>query len=262
MGAMDPVKLVHTETWYIEEIAAMMEAGTVKYAGAAKSPDYELISDSGAQLYLSTRGPSEDVVAKFAELGIPTMADQTSLENHPLGRVEWAKVFGVLFGAEEEAEKYFEEQKALVASVETEADLGKLVALGYVSGDKCYVRNAGDYFVQMIDMVGGTYVCADLEPEKSGNSNMTFEEFYAKFGEAEYFFYINWGEKFYSIEDMIAYNPLFADFKSVQNGNVWISSPDFAQAVSDMASIIADMHTILASEDPSQVTTDHLIKIS
>lgn len=261
MGVMDPIQLVQTETWHLKDVADRMEAGTVKYAGAAKAPDYELISSCGAQLYLSTISPSEEVVAKFAELGIPNLIEQTSLENHPLGRVEWAKVFGVLFGAEEEAETYFEGQKALMAQVETDKDLGKTVALGYVSGDKCYIRNGGDYFVQMIDMVGGTYVCADLEPEKSGNTNVTFEDFYAAFGEAEYLFYIQWGEKFYSIEEMIAYNPLFADFKAVQNGNVWISSPDFAQSVASIAEIASDMSAILASEDPSQVTTDHLIKM-
>lgn len=261
MGAMDPIQLVQTETWYLEDVAARMEAGTVKYAGAAKSPDYELISSCGAQLYLSSVSPSEEVVAKFAELGIPNLAEQTSLESHPLGRVEWAKVFGVLFGAEDKAETYFEEQKALMAQVGTDEDLGKTVALGYVSGDKCCIRNGKDYFVQMIDMVGGTYVCADVEPEKSGNTNVSFEEFYAKFGEAEYFFYIQWGEKFYSIEEMVAFNPLFADFKAVQNGNVWISSPDFAQSVASIAEIASDMSTILTSEDPSEVTTDHLIKL-
>lgn len=262
MGAMAPIKFVHTETWHIEDIAAMMEAGTVKYAGAAKAPDYEMISDGEVQLYLSTVSPSEEVVAKFAELGIPNLAEQTSLESHPLGRVEWAKVFGVLFGAEEEATTYFENQKALMDSVCVDTPLGKTVALGYVSGDKCYVRNGNDYFAQMVEMVGGTYVCADLEPEKSGNSSMTFEEWYAKFSEAEYLFYIQWGEKFYSIEEMVAFNPLFADFKAVQNGNVYISSPDLAQSVSSIAEIAADIGTILSSEDPTQVTTDHWIRIS
>lgn len=261
MGAMDAIKFVHTENWHIEEIAAMMEAGTVQYAGAAKAPDYELLSDGGVQLYMCSLAPNEDVGAKFAELGVPCMGETTSLESHPLGRVEWAKVFGVLFDAEDEADAYFESQKALMDSVLADEPLGKTVAIGYGYDGTFYARNGGDYFVKMIDMVGGTYVCADLEPEKSGNTKVSFEEWYAMVKEADYLFYLNWGDNFYSIDEMLAYNPLFGDFKAVQSGNVWISSPDFAQAVSDIASIAADMGTILAAEDPSTITTDHLIKL-
>ena len=61
---------------------------------------------------------------------------------------------------------------------------------------------------------------------------------------------------------MVEFTPLFADFKAVQNGNVWITSPDFTQSTAAIASIIVDMNTILSSDDPSEVTTDHLIKIS
>lgn len=113
----------------------------------------------------------------------------------------------------------------------------------------------------MIQMAGGDYICADMEPEKSGNTSMTFEEWYAKFQDADYLFYWNLGQKFYSIEEMTEYEPLFADFKAVKEGHVWITSPDFSQATSAIASIVADMNTILSSETPDEVTTDHLIKL-
>ena len=47
--------------------------------------------------------------------------------------------------------------------------LKKPVAMGYItSTGKCYARNGGDYMAQMIDMAGGQYILADMEPEKSG----------------------------------------------------------------------------------------------
>ena len=52
-----------------------------------------------------------------------------------------------------------------------------------------------------------------------------------------------------------------ADFKSVQNGSVWVTSKDFTQSTAAIASIVSDMSQILASED-GDVTTDHLIKLS
>ena len=268
IGALDHVKLVGTDVdgWYLDNVVAEMEAGNIKFSGKYSEPDFEIIASGDIQLHVDTTmiDSKPEILEKFEELGIPSLVEDSSKEGTPLGRVEWVKIFGVLFGMEEEAEQYFEEQKALVEGATAAESYGKTVAMGYVSssGDKCYARNGGDYYAQMIGMAGGDYILADMEPDSTGNSNMTFEEWYAKFKDADYLFYMNFAAKFYSIEEMVEFNPLFADFKAVQNGNVWITSPDFTQSTAAIASIIVDMNTILSSDDPSEVTTDHLIKIS
>lgn len=267
IGAMDHVALVGTDVsgWYLDNVIAAMENGSILFGGKYSEPDFELMTAHEIQLHVNTTmiDSKPEVLEKFEELGIPSLVEDSSKEGHPLARVEWVKLFGVLFDMEDEANAYFEEQKALVDGATVDA-LGKTVAMGYVSSDgtKCYARNGGDYYAQMIGLAGGTYVCADMEPEKGGNSNMTFEEWYAKFKDADYLFYMNFAAKFNSIEEMIAFNPLFADFKAVQNGNVWVTSPDFTQSTAAIASIVVDMNTILSSENPTEVTTDHLIKIS
>lgn len=267
IGAMDHVALVGTDIsgWYLDNVIAAMENGSILFGGKYSEPDFELMTAHEIQLHVNTTmiDSKPEVLEKFEELGIPSLVEDSSKEGHPLARVEWVKLFGVLFDMEDEANAYFEEQKALVDGATVDA-LGKTVAMGYVSSDgtKCYARNGGDYYAQMIGLAGGTYVCADMEPEKGGNSNMTFEEWYAKFKDADYLFYMNFAAKFNSIEEMIAFNPLFADFKAVQNGNVWVTSPDFTQSTAAIASIVVDMNTILSSENPTEVTTDHLIKIS
>lgn len=268
IGGLDHVKLVGTDVsgWYLDNVIKAMEDGSIKFSGKYSEPDFEIIAAGDIQLHVDTTmiDSKPEILEKFIELGIPSLVENSSKESTPLGRVEWVKIFGVLFGMEEEAEQYFEEQKALVEGATAPASYGKTVAMGYVSsaGDKCYARNGGDYYAQMIGLAGGDYILADMEPDKSGNSNMTFEEWYAKFKEADCLFYMNFAAKFNSIEEMIAFNPLFADFKAVQNGNVWVTSPDFTQSTAAIASIIVDMNTILSSENPGEVTTDHLIKIS
>jgi len=135
-------------------------------------------------------------------------------------------------------------------------------ALAYITTNgKCYARNGGDYIAQLAEMAGGDYICADMNPDKGGNTSMTFEEWYNLFVDADYLFYYNLGEKFYTVEDMIAYNPLFADFKAVQNGNVWITCEGFSQKSADIVGVITDMHTVLSSDD-NTVTTDYIVKIS
>ena len=100
-----------------------------------------------------------------------------------------------------------------------------------------------------------------LEPEETGNTSMTFEEWYDKFVNADYLFYYNLGQKFYSVQEMIDYNPLFADFKAVQNGNVWVTCDGFSQKSADIVGVITDMNTVLTSED-NTVSTDFIVKIS
>ncbi len=264
IGGLDAVKLVATDVdgWYLDNVISAMESGDIQYSGSYKEPDYELMVSSGITLHIDTTMVDgyPEVLEKFQELGIPSLVENSSKESHPLGRVEWVKLFGVLLGLEDEANAYFEEQKALVEAAGGEAT-GVTVAMGYItSSGGCYARNGGDYMAQMISLAGGSYILADMNPEESGNTSMTFEDWYASNKDADYLFYINFAYKFASIEEMIAYNPLFADFKAVQEGNVWITSADFTQSTAAIASIISDMNTILTSGD-GDVTTDHLIKL-
>lgn len=263
LDALSAVKLVATDVsgWHLPNIKAAMEAGSIAYSGKYSAPDFEMITNANIQLHVDTAmiDDTPEVEEKFDELGIPTLIENSSAENHPLGRIEWVKVLGVILGRETEANALFEAKKEVYnACLDTEGT-GTTVALGYItSKGKGYARNGGDYLAQMIDLVGGEYFQKDLNPEASGNSNMTIEEWYALFKDADYLFYWNLGEKFYSIEEMIAYNPLFADFKSVQNGNVWITAPDWSQT--SLTNIMQDMYAILHSAD-GDVTTDHLIRI-
>ena len=42
-----------------------------------------------------------EVKERLEEFGIPVLVERSSYESHPLGRVEWIKLYGVLLGKEE-----------------------------------------------------------------------------------------------------------------------------------------------------------------
>ena len=266
IGALDCTPLVGTDKsgWYLPNVVAAMENGTIKFGGKYSEPDFEKIVSEGIQFHVNTTmiDSKPDVLEKFDELKIPTLVEDSSKEGSPLARVEWVKLFGVIFGKEAEAEKYFEEQKKMVEEA-TSASLGKTVAMGYISSanDKYYARNGGDYYAQMLGMAGGVYEFGKNSQDKTGNATLTKEAWYDAFKDADYLFYMNFAAKFYSIKELTDFEPLLADMKAVKSGNVWITSADFTQSTAAIAGILKDMHTILAAEDPSNVTTDHLIKI-
>lgn len=265
IGGLDHVATVGTDAkgWYLDNVVSRMESGQLKYSGNYKEPDYEMLTAEGIELEVDTTmlGGCPEVMAKYDELGIPYFIESSSKEGHPLGRVEWVKLFGALMGLEDEANQYFDEQAAKVEAVISAEKTGKTAAMFYISSgsDKVYARNGGDYMAQMIGMAGGDYIMADVEPEKTGTTSTTFEDLYSKCIDADYLFYVNFAMKFGSIEEMVAYNELFGDFKAVKEGNVYITAPNFTQSTAAIGGIIEDMHTVMS--DPSVETTDSLIKL-
>ncbi|NLL46203.1 MAG: ABC transporter substrate-binding protein, partial [Clostridiales bacterium] len=182
-------------------------------------------------------------------------------EGHPLGRVEWVKLFGALLGLEDNANSYFNEQVTKVNNVTAAEKNEKNVAIFYMSTDaqKVYARNGGDYMAQMIELAGGTYIMADVSPEKSGTTATTLEELYARCVDADYLFYVNFALKFDSIDEMVKQLPLLADFKAVKEGRVYITAPIFTQSTAAIGGIIEDMNSILI--DPGIESTQSLIKL-
>ena len=45
------------------------------------------------------------------------MIERSSYEKHPLGRLEWIKLFGVLFGREQQAKAFFDAQAAHIEPI-------------------------------------------------------------------------------------------------------------------------------------------------
>lgn len=265
INGLDNIATVGTDVsgWYLDNVIAKLENGEIKFSGKYREPDFEMLTAEGIQLEIDTtmiEGYPE-VLAKYDELGIPYLIESSSREGHPLGRVEWVKLFGAIMGMDEEAAAYFNEQAEKVEAVTSADKTDKTAAMFYISSSsgEVYARNGGDYMAQMIGMAGGNYIMADVNPEKTGNLNTTFEDVYARCIDADYLFYVNFAQKFNSIADMIEYNPLFADFKAVKDGNVFVTAPHFTQSTAAIAGIIEDMHKLF--NDPAAETTT-LLKLS
>ncbi|MDE7429758.1 MAG: ABC transporter substrate-binding protein, partial [Lachnospiraceae bacterium] len=125
------------EGWYIEPAREAMKRGEILYAGKYNKPDYELIVSNNCSLAIENMMISHapEVVEKLEDFGIPVMIDYSSYESHPLGRVEWVKFYGALLGKEEEAERIFEEQTAILARVSADARTDKTVAFFFITSN-------------------------------------------------------------------------------------------------------------------------------
>lgn len=242
--------------WYITEAKEAIKAGNMIYAGKYSAPDYECILNEGCNLAIENTMiyHTPEVKEKLEELGIPVLVERSSYETHPLGRLEWIKLYGLLFDALDEANAYFDSQVEQITPLLDQANTGKTVAFFSVnSSGAINVRKPGDYITQMITMAGGNYALADVVPEEENalsTMNMQMEDFYNAAQSADILIYNSAIEgEITSIDELLAKNSLFAQFDAVKKGNVYCTGKNFFQESTGMAEFVEDMHNVLGDAD-------------
>ncbi len=242
--------------WYITEAKEAIEAGDMIYAGKYSAPDYECILNEGCNLAIENTMiyHTPEVKEKLEELGIPVLVERSSYETHPLGRLEWIKLYGLLFDALDEANAYFDSQVEEITPLLGQVNTGKTVAFFSVnSSGAINVRKPGDYITQMITMAGGNYALADVVPEEENalsTMNMQMEDFYNAAQDADVLIYNSAIEgEITSIDELLAKNSLFAQFAAVKKGNVYCTGKNFFQESTGMAEFVEDMHNVLVDAD-------------
>lgn len=261
LDAIDTIRLSGQEEdgWYLEEAKEAMRRGDILYAGKYNKPDYELIVSEGCSLAIEnvmiTHSP--EVVEMLGNFGIPVLIDYSSYESHPLGRVEWIRFYGALLDKEEEAEREFARQTAVVDSVTSDEKTGKTVAFFYLtSNGLVQVRQSSDYIPKMIELAGGRYIFENLGDPDSARStvSMQIEEFYDGAKDADYIIYnssIDGGVA--SVEELIAKCPVLKDFRAVQEGNVWCTTNDMYQKSLSIGDLIGDIHNMLLEKEDADM---------
>lgn len=257
-GALDMIKLSGTKEsdWYIDDAKSAMESGALQYAGKYSAPDYELILGSGCNLAIENTMIYHEpaVKEKLLELGVPVLVETSSYEKHPLGRLEWIKLYGVLFDREEEAEDFFDEQLEIMEPIiNKNADTGKTVAFFHVTVNGLVnVRRSGDYITRMIELSGGKYAITGAGEGDNALStmNMQMEDFYREALDADIIIYNSTiGGEIASIDELIDKNALFKDFKAVKESEVYCTRRNLFQQITGAAEFMRDLNAVFEGED-------------
>ena len=269
LDGLDSISLSGTNAdgWYIDKAIKAMEDGDIAFAGKYSAPDYELILSKNCDLAIESTMiyHQPEVQEKLEKFGIPVLVEHSSYESHPLGRTEWIKLYGVLLGKEDQAQKLFQEQVDKLKSVEDSENTGKTVAFFYINSmGAANVRKSNDYVSKMIELAGGEYIFHDPAEDDNALStmNMQMEEFYAKAKDADYIIYNSTIDgELDSIDELLAKSSLLADFKAVKDGNVWCTGKNLFQETMGLATMIEDIHTMLTSDDPKLDSLTYMKKL-
>lgn len=261
VDALDHIRLTGTRAsgWYIDTAVEALNSGAMLFSGKYSEPDYELMIGEDCNLAIESTMiyHTPKVKEMIEDLGIPVLVDRSSYEPHPLGRTEWIKLYAVLVDKEDEAAAFFDRQASVIRELENFENTGKTVAFFAVNSDgSVVIRKPSDYIPKMIALAGGRYAFEDFVTDQAATSiSITMEDFYAKAVDADVLIYnASIAAPISTVDELLALNELFADFKGVQEGNVWCTGKSFYQATDIVGQMIRDIHLALTDGDESQMT--------
>lgn len=212
------------DAYYVADTAVKerLKKGEIVDLGSSFLPDMErLVSLSAEAVILS---PYKDgSYGKAAELGIPLVEIADYMENSPLARAEWIRVFGALFGCRELADSLFTETcnryNALVgmaAGVEKRPTLFSELKTGGVWYQPC----GGSYMAALYRDAGIDYLWSDTPG--TGSLSLSFEEVLARAVDADLWVFKYADERRdRRLSDLAREFAPYAGFEAFKNGGVW-----------------------------------------
>lgn len=268
VGALDAVEMTSTDRsgWALPHVQAALDAGTLQFIGKYSAPDYEQLTAAGCGLAIESTMiyHSPEVREKIEAMGIPVLVERSSYESHPLGRMEWMKLYGLLLGDAEGAAAAFSERTsrfdALAVPDIPDTERKTAAFFSVSSNGSVNIRKPGDYVSRMIDLAGGRYIftAADLSVEENALStmNIQLETFYDLAKDADYLIYNSTIEgDLPSVDALLEKSPVFADFRAVQEGHVWCTGQNLFQETTGAADMIADLSRIFSGDADGETLT-------
>ncbi len=272
IGAVDKLKFSGTrqDDWYIDEAVNAMQGGKLLYAGKYSAPDYELLLSQGCNFSIQNTMiyHKPEVMEKLKELGIPLLVEYSTYEKKPLGRLEWIKLYGLLFGKEKEANNFFEETLLKIQPVLNKKKTGKSLVFFYINNNGAVnIRKPDDYIARMIEMAGGKYLPEQINEGKDGlvksmggTSNIQMEDFFAAASDADIIIYNSTIDgKINSVEELIKKNAAFSEFKAVKNKRVYCSKKSFFQQSTGLGDFIQDVNKLLNGKESGLIFIEKVL---
>jgi len=165
---------------------------------------------------------NNDAFRTLRHARIPMLYNSDWTETHPLGKAEWIKFFGVLYGKEQQADSIFNqiEKSYLEAkAVAAKASKKPTVLSGAMYKDVWYLPQGDSWAAQFIADANGDYLWHDSEG--TGSLSLNLEAVLDKAQQAE--FWIGPGQ-FTSLSQLEETHSVYQQFDAFKNKTVFSST--------------------------------------
>ncbi len=203
-----------------EKVRNRIDAGKIKELGNNQNLNTEILIDSAPDVIIGygidNNNPTLDNLQKS---GLKVLLNGDWNEQTPLGKAEWIKLFGTLYGKEATAKKLFD---AVVTSYQKTVALASktsskpTVLAGAIYENQWYLPQGNSWGCYFLKDANAQYLWADSKG--TGSLSLSFETVLEKAQNAD--IWIGPSE-FTSLQEMQTSNPHYSQFKAFQNKKVF-----------------------------------------
>jgi len=172
---------------YDSVLSVMIKNGEIADAGYDQQLDLEkmFVLKPNAIFAFGINEKGNSWLQKAENLGIPVVWVADYLESHPLGKLEWIKVFGEFCNKREFANQYFDsvKQNYNVLKMKVNKQSNKMIISSLPYMGVWYISGKKSYLVQMIHDAGASYIGDNLDSHESIALNI--EQVFVKGREAD-----------------------------------------------------------------------------
>ena len=210
----------HTDYISSEKTRALIDKGAVKNVGQNEKLNIEQLIELSPDLIVTfgvdNNNPMLDNLKKS---GLNVLIQADWMEQSPLGKAEWVKLYGALFGKEQKAKELFDkivksynQAKKLVS----EKPANTTVLYGSMYEDVWYVAKGNSWVAQFMKDAQANYLWASLKG--TGSQGLSFEKVLDKAKSAN--FWIATGSV-KSLDELAKMNPHYSEFDAFKNKTVY-----------------------------------------
>lgn len=199
---------------------ALVDSGKIKELGSEQNMNTEVLIDLDPELVIGfALHPNNKLYNNMKKLGIPVLFNGDWLEETPLGRAEWIKVFGVLLGKEKEADSIFsvieKNYNATKALAKTKTTTPKVLS-GSMYKDTFYVPAGESFMAKYMSDANLDYIWKDTKG--TGSLQLNFESVLDKAQKADFWLGCGLSE---TREELVNSNRHYNKFDAFNNQKIY-----------------------------------------
>lgn len=203
-----------------EKVRARIEAGKVKEFGNNKDLNTEVVLNLQPDVIIGYGIDNNNpVLDNLQKSGLKIMLNGDWNEETPLGKAEWIKFFGALYGKQKEANELFskiEQDYLNTIKIVKNITSSPTILAGDMFEDRWYLPKGTSWGSLLLKEAKGNYLWH--ETSGTGSLSLSFETVFEKAKNAD--IWITSGQ-FSSLKEMTDRNPHYAQFTAFKNKNVY-----------------------------------------
>lgn len=223
LGRLDAIRGVADGKYFSSaKIQNGLKLGEIRDVGNSSSPSVEEVVDIDPDAIVLSPYQNQEIGA-VDKLGVPVVQMADYMERMPLGRAEWIKLIGRLYGQAREADSIY---SAVVAEYEgLRDDAAQMPEHPVVitempqPGGAWDIPSGESYMARILADAGGVYPWASTRG--GGSLKMDAAAMLDKGGEADYWLIRSFGRL--TLQDLGQSSPLAQHFKAFRMGQVYVS---------------------------------------